>query len=55
MNLTRIGDLDGGRRAMEQAFEGDPYNVWAANSLDLLDQMDKFVQRESDHFIYRME
>ncbi len=54
MNLTRIGDLDGGRKAMEQAFEGDPFNVWAANSLDLLDQMDTFVQGESDHFRYRM-
>lgn len=54
MNLTRIGDLDGGRKAMEQAFEGDPFNVWAVNSLDLLDQMDTFVQSESDHFRYRM-
>ncbi len=54
MNLTRVGDLDGGRRAMELAFEGDPFNVWAANSLDLLEQMDKFVESESEHFLYRM-
>ncbi len=54
LNLTRIGDLGGGRAAIEQAFEGDPFNVWAINSLDLLDQMDTFVERRSDHFIYRM-
>jgi tetratricopeptide (TPR) repeat protein len=54
MNLTRIGDLEGGRRAIEQAFEGDPFNVWADNFLKLLDQMDKFVESESEHFHYRM-
>jgi tetratricopeptide (TPR) repeat protein len=54
MNLTRIGDLDGGRKAMEQAFEGDRFNAWAVNSLDLFDQMDTFVQSASDHFRYQM-
>lgn len=54
MNLTRIGDLAGGRRAMDLAFEGDPFNVWAANSLELLEQMGKFVESESEHFLYRM-
>ena len=54
MNLTRIGDLDGGRKAMEQAYQQDPFNVWAVNSLDLFDQMDTFVKSESDHFRYRM-
>ena len=29
MNLTRIGDLEGGRKAIQQAFEGDRFNVWA--------------------------
>jgi tetratricopeptide (TPR) repeat protein len=54
MNLTRIGDLEGGRKAIEQAFEGDQFNAWAVNSLDLFDQMDTFVQSSSDHFRYQM-
>lgn len=54
MNLTRIGDLVEGRRAIQQAFDGDPFNVWAYNSLELLDQMDKFTRNQSGHFIYRM-
>ncbi|MBN2321574.1 MAG: tetratricopeptide repeat protein [Acidobacteria bacterium] len=54
MNLSRIGEMDEGRKAMEQAFEGDGFNVWADNSLKLLDQMDTFVESESDHFRYRM-
>jgi cellulose synthase operon protein C len=53
MNLTRVGDLAGGREAIQKAFEGDPYNVWAYNSLDLLDQMDKFKTTRSEHFVIR--
>lgn len=54
MNLTRVGDLDGGRRAINQAFEGDGFNVWADNFLNLLDQMNTFAESESEHFRYRM-
>jgi tetratricopeptide (TPR) repeat protein len=54
MNLMRIGDLSGGRSALQRAFDGDPFNVWAFNTLDLLDQMDKFVRTKSEHFVYLM-
>ncbi len=54
MNLTRIGNLKEGREAIQQAFEGDPFNIWAFNSLKLLDQMDTFTQAESEHFSYLM-
>ena len=54
MNLTRIGNLEEGRKALEQAYKGEPYNVWAINSLNLFDQMDTFTKTESEHFTYRM-
>ena len=54
MNLTRVGDLEEGRKAIQTAFEGDPYNVWAFNSLDLFDQMDTFVSSRSEHFRFLM-
>jgi tetratricopeptide (TPR) repeat protein len=54
MNLTRVGNWEAGRKAIQQAFEGDPFNVWAFNTLDLLDQMDTFVGSQSEHFSYRM-
>ncbi len=54
MNLTRVGNLAEGRKALEKAFEGDPFNIWAYNSLELLDSMDKFASLKSEHFIYRM-
>ena len=37
MNLLRLGDIAGGRAALERSFKGDPYNVWVKNTLDLLD------------------
>ncbi len=54
MNLTRIGQLEEGRKAIETAFAGDPSNVWAYNSLDLFDQMDKFARNKSEHFDFLM-
>jgi tetratricopeptide (TPR) repeat protein len=54
MNLMRIGDLKEGRAMVERAFAGDPFNVWAFNTLDLLDQMDTFTTLRSEHFVFRM-
>jgi tetratricopeptide (TPR) repeat protein len=54
MNLTRVGKLEEGRSAIQRAFDGDPYNVWAFNSLELFDQMDGFGRRQSEHFVFRM-
>jgi cellulose synthase operon protein C len=54
MNLTRVGELKEGRKAIQQAFEGDPYNVRAFNSLELFDQIDTFVDSRSEHFRFKM-
>jgi tetratricopeptide (TPR) repeat protein len=51
MNLMRVGDLTEGRRMIERAFEGDPFNLWAFNTLELLDQMDKFARVRNKHFV----
>jgi len=52
INLMRIGELAEGRRMIERAFAGDPFNVWAFNTLDLLDQMEKFARIESRNFVF---
>jgi tetratricopeptide (TPR) repeat protein len=54
INLMRTGDLAGGRKMLDRAFEGDPFNVWAFNTLDLLDQMDKFITFQDRNFIFLM-
>jgi len=50
MNQLRIGEIDQGRANLEKAFEGDPYNPWFKNSLDLLDDFGNFTIRSSEHF-----
>jgi tetratricopeptide (TPR) repeat protein len=50
MNQLRLGEIDEGRVNVERAFEGDPYNPWFKNSLDLLDTFDRFEIRQTDHF-----
>ncbi len=54
MNLMRVGDLKEGRAMVQRSFDGDPSNIWAFNTLDLLDQMDKFGTVRSEHFVFRM-
>jgi len=50
INLLRIGNEAEGRRALEKAFEGDPFNVWTKNTLDLLDSMRDYKEVSSEHF-----
>jgi tetratricopeptide (TPR) repeat protein len=54
INLLRLGEMVEGREAIERAFRGDPFNVWAYNTLDLLDQMAAFVRTGSEHFVFLM-
>ena len=38
INLQRIGQEKEGTDVLEAAFKGDPFNVWAGNTLNLLDR-----------------
>jgi tetratricopeptide (TPR) repeat protein len=51
INQLRLGAMDEGRRSLETAFEGDPYDVWTKNTLDLLDDLDQYEEERSDRFI----
>jgi len=50
MNELRLGDIEEGRADVERAFEGDPYNPWFKNTLDLLDTFERFVIHPTEHF-----
>lgn len=52
LNQLRVGLIDSGRRNLEIAFEGDPYNVWFKNTLDLVDSWQEFESRSSRRFIF---
>jgi tetratricopeptide (TPR) repeat protein len=45
--------MDSGREAVEKAFKGDPFNVWAKNTLDLLDSMREFKETKRGAFIIK--
>ena len=53
MALLRLGQMDSGRAAIEKAFKGDPFNVWAKNTLDLLDSMRDFRETKRGPFIIK--
>jgi tetratricopeptide (TPR) repeat protein len=53
MALLRLGQMEPGRSAVETAFKGDPFNVWAKNTLDLLDTMRDFRESKRGMFIVK--
>jgi len=55
INLLRVGEMEEGRQALETAFAGDPFNPWFKNSLDLLDELDRFAVLETEHFQFVMD
>jgi cellulose synthase operon protein C len=53
IQLMRIGRTAEGRAELELAFEGDPYNVWAKNTLDLLDSMREYQDTVRGPFLIK--
>lgn len=49
-NLLRIGEIDNARYYLERAFKNDPFNLFARNTLELLDEYANFTSLESEHF-----
>src|SRR5262245_11859952 len=55
MGLLRLGKMEEGRAAVEKSFEGDGFNVWAKNTLDLLDAMKEYRETKHGDFIIRAD
>ena len=51
LNQLRLGDIEDGRDNLERSFNGDPYNVWIKNTLDLLDTFPNYKETASDRFL----
>jgi tetratricopeptide (TPR) repeat protein len=50
MNQLRVGQIEEGRESLERAFNGDPYNPWFKNNLDLLDTFEGYASHRTEHF-----
>ena len=53
MALLRLGQMEAGRAEVEKAFKGDAFNIWAKNTLDLLDTMRDYHETRRDPFIIK--
>jgi tetratricopeptide (TPR) repeat protein len=53
IGLLRLGKMDEGRAELELAFKGDPFNIWAKNTLDLLDTMKEYRETKHGDFIIK--
>lgn len=51
MNQMRLGRMQQGRANLEYSFNGDPYNVWIKNTLQLSDSFKDYVQIEKGQFL----
>jgi len=54
MNLLRKGEEIKALSHLEEGFRGDPFNVWAMNLLKVLEVLDGFQTRTTEHFVVRM-
>src|SRR6266508_1024309 len=55
MGLLRMGKIEEGRAAVEKSFEGDPFNIWAKNTLDLLDAMKEYRETKHGDFVIKAD
>jgi cellulose synthase operon protein C len=55
MGLLRLGQMEEGRAEVETAFKGDPYNIWAKNTLDLLDTMNDYRETRREPFLIKVD
>ncbi|HEU6452136.1 MAG TPA: tetratricopeptide repeat protein [Gemmatimonadaceae bacterium] len=55
LNLLRTGQVADGRRELERAFAGDPYDVQIKNTLDLLDTFKGYTEVRAPHFVFMVE
>ncbi len=49
-NILRVGKIDEARRYLDIAYEQDPFNIYAHNTLELIDEYEDFTKSESEHF-----
>jgi tetratricopeptide (TPR) repeat protein len=49
-NQLRLGVITEGAASLETAFQGDPYDVWTKNTLDLLDTLQQYPETVTPRF-----
>ncbi len=55
INQLRTGEIAEGTRNLEIAFDGDPFDVWTKNTLDLLDTFGEYDETPTDRFVIAID
>jgi tetratricopeptide (TPR) repeat protein len=55
INALRVGEIQQGRDDLERSFALDPYNVWAKNTLDVLDTFKDYATVRTPRFELMIE
>lgn len=55
MLLMRLGNEASARKALEDAFDADPFNVRVSNSLKVLDHLGKYQTIKTPHYIVKFD
>lgn len=51
----RLGDEGEAKKLLDEAFEVDPFNVRVSNSLKVLEVLDGYAVRETEHFVLKFD
>jgi len=55
VNLSRVGKETEARRHLDTSFEGDSFNLYTLNTLNLFDAINEYTTRTSDNFILKLD
>lgn len=55
INALRVGEIQRGREMLERSFALDPYDVWAKNTLDLLDTFKDYEEVRTPRHVLMIE
>ena len=55
INQLRTGQIAEGTRNLETGFEGDPFDIWTKNTLDLLDTFTEYDEVRSERFVIAVD
>lgn len=54
INELRLGRVQEAQANLERSFDGDPFNIWIFNTLDLLDTFDDYELISSPRFVFML-
>lgn len=55
MTQMRLGNEDHAKKVLRESFAADPFNIRVSNTLDVLEVLEGYATKETDHFIIKYD